>query len=77
MGWRASELFATLRDMGFETCEPSSGSHWKIKRDGQRTVPIALHNGLRTEIDKKWMRIIARELNVNVETLTGIGKKSN
>jgi len=35
--------------------EPSSGSHWQARKQGCRMYPLPAHNGLRTEIDDKYI----------------------
>jgi predicted RNA binding protein YcfA (HicA-like mRNA interferase family) len=67
---RGYDLKRRLEAMGF-TFETSSGggSHFKIKRDGQNTVPVALGNGLKTELSSKLLRKMARQLGVDVKTL--------
>lgn len=63
---RGTDLKRALEAMGF-TFETASGggSHFKIKRDGHRTVPISLHGGLRDEIDDKILKKMARQLELD------------
>lgn len=67
---RANELKKRLEELGF-SFETSSGggSHFKIKREGQRTVPLPLHNGLREEISDLLLRKLARQLGLTFEDL--------
>jgi len=69
---RASELKRRLESFGFSFEEATGGgSHFKIKRAGQRTVPLALHNGLKDEISNKLLKKLARQLGLAFETLRG------
>lgn len=66
MALRASELKRILEELGYQWETASGGgSHFKIKRDGMRTVPIALHNGLREEISDLILRKLARQLGLD------------
>lgn len=70
MAMRAAELKKRLESMGFEwTTATGGGSHFKIKRDGQRTVSLSLHNGLKDEISDVILRKLARQLGVAPEAL--------
>jgi predicted RNA binding protein YcfA (HicA-like mRNA interferase family) len=70
MAMRASELKRILEGFGFEwTTATGGGSHFKIKRDGQRTVSISLHNGLKEEVSNLLLRKLARQLGLAPETL--------
>lgn len=71
MATRGTDLKRRLLAMGFDFEEPSGGSHFKIKRDGQRTVTVSLHNGLREEIGGVLLRKLARQLGVSYESLAG------
>lgn len=70
MGAKVADVIRRLAAMSFTIDAASGGgSHYKIKREGQRTVPLSLHNGLRGEIDDRYLKIIARELNVSYDAL--------
>jgi len=70
MGLRASELKRRLEELGFQwESSTGGGSHFKIKRDGQRTVPLSLHNGLREEISDFLLKRLARQLGLAAEDL--------
>jgi len=69
MAMRASELKRVLQELGFEwETATGGGSHFKIKRDGQRTVPISLHHGLKEEVSDILLRKLARQLGLAPET---------
>ncbi len=70
MAMRASELKRLLEEFGFrwETAT-GGGSHFKIKRDGQRTVPISLHHGMKEEISDLMLKKLARQLGLAPESL--------
>lgn len=66
MPLRASELMKILEGEGFEcTTSTGGGSHFKIKRDGQRTVPLSLHNGLKEEVSDFILKKLARQLGID------------
>lgn len=66
MPLRASELKKILEGEGFEwTTSTGGGSHFKIKRDGQRTVPISLHGGMKDEVSDVILKKLARQLNID------------
>lgn len=67
---RAGELKKRLEELGFSfEAASGGGSHFKIKREGQRTVPLALHNGLREELSDLLLRKLARQLGLTFEDL--------
>ena len=67
---RGSDLKRVAEAMGW-AWETSSGggSHFKLKRDGNNTVSVALGNGLKTEISDKLLKKIARQMGVSFEAL--------
>jgi predicted RNA binding protein YcfA (HicA-like mRNA interferase family) len=70
MAMRATELKKLLENLGFEWSTSSGGgSHFKIKRDGQRTVSISLHNGMKEEVSDFILKRLAKQLSLAPETL--------
>lgn len=66
MPLRASELKRIVNEHGFEwEASSGGGSHFKIKRDGHRTVPISLHNGMKEEISNVLLKKLARQLSLD------------
>lgn len=53
--------------MGVLLEQPKSGSHWMCRRaDGAvRGYPIPAHNGLKTEIDDKYIRGLCRHFGLS------------
>jgi len=39
---------------------PKRGSHWKVKREGQRSFPLPAHNGSKSEITDHYIRALWR-----------------
>jgi len=57
--------------MGVQVEEPrGGGSHYMARHQGRR-YPIALHNGLKTEVDDIYIRGIARGLGLDIDDLLG------
>lgn len=63
---RAAALRRRLLELGFEWIDASGTSHHKVRGNGlTRTVPIALHNGMREEISDRLLKQIAKQLGVS------------
>lgn len=60
-------MIAVAAEYGITFSRPSSGSHWKAKKDGYRTYPVPAHNGERTEISDQYIRGLCRNFGLNAE----------
>jgi hypothetical protein len=58
-------IVRAARKLGIEVERPRSGSHWKFKREGDRTYPIPAHNGEKQEIDDKYIQGLCRNFNLS------------
>ena len=62
---RLRDIRRAAKDYGVEIAEPSKGSHWKCTRPGTRNYPIPAHNGLKTEIDDKYISAMCKHFGVD------------
>ena len=69
MSIRASDLKRVLEGEGFSWEPIGDGGCVKISRNGQRTISISLHGGSFEEIDDLFLRGVARQLRIGIETL--------
>jgi hypothetical protein len=67
---RLSEIAEIARRYGYELDEGAGKHNWRFRKEGERTYPIPAHNGLRTEIDFKYIRGLCRNLNIPLEAFT-------
>lgn len=61
---RLRDIIAHVARFEVEVEKPSSGSHYKFKKAGFRTYPIASHNGERGEIDDVYVRKICKHFGI-------------
>lgn len=62
---RFNDLIRVLTALGCRVEQPSSGSHWKVYRNGKMyTVPA--HNGGKSEISDKYLRGLCRSLELDL-----------
>jgi|HubBroStandDraft_6_1064221.scaffolds.fasta_scaffold1437747_2 hypothetical protein len=66
---RLRDLVATLRTMGVEVETPKSGSHFVARKPGCRPYPIPAHNGLKSEIEDKYIRALCRNFGIDPAAL--------
>ena len=67
---RLREIIAICAERyGITVEKPSSGSHWKCKRDGCRTYPIPAHNGERSEIPDQYIRALCRNFGIDYDEM--------
>lgn len=64
---RLKRIIAVAAEYGIAFSPPSSGSHWKAKKDGFRTYPVPAHNGERTEISDPYIRGLCRNFGIAFE----------
>ena len=63
---RLRVLAKELRELGYELEKPSSGSHWRVRKDG-RMYPIPAHNAGNTEIPDIYLRKLAEFLGYDAD----------
>jgi predicted RNA binding protein YcfA (HicA-like mRNA interferase family) len=66
---RGRDLRDRVLALGFGWELPPGSSHYRITNPNGRTVPVPLHNGLRTEIRPDQIRYIAKQLGLTVHDL--------
>ena len=64
---RLKRIIAVATEYDIAFSPPSSGSHWKAKKDGYRTYPVPAHNGERTEISDQYIRGLCRNFGLNAD----------
>jgi hypothetical protein len=65
MGARLRDIRRAASAHQIEVTEPSSGSHWQCRRAGSRMYPLPAHNGLRTEIDDKYLSAFCKHFGLD------------
>lgn len=65
---RLRVLVRAANKLGIAIDEPKSGSHWKATRDSE-VYPIPAHNGLRSEIDDRYLRGFCAAFGLELEEL--------
>jgi len=71
MAMKARELKRLLEEFGFEwTTASGGGAHFKIKREGQRTVPISLHHGMSDEVSDLILKKLAKQLGLSADAFS-------
>lgn len=65
---RLRSIMRAAEKLGATTSEPTSGSHWKIEKDG-KMYPIPAHNGERSEISDLYIRGMCRALGIDEKEL--------
>jgi predicted RNA binding protein YcfA (HicA-like mRNA interferase family) len=63
---RLRDIIGALKHFGVEVEEPSSGSHFKAKRDGSRVYTIPAHNGRKTEISDIYIRALCAHFGIDL-----------
>ncbi len=64
---RLSAIRRRLLDFDVIVAEPNRGSHWMARRAGARPFPLAAHNGLRAEIDDRYITGLCRNFGIDEE----------
>jgi len=68
---RLANLVRALKQLGVAVNEPSKGSHRRATRGGELfTIPA--HNGLKTEIDDKYIRALCRKFGLDEAALRAL-----
>ena len=65
---RLKKIRRSAKKYDIEIEEPSSGSHWKCRRDGSRVYTIPASNGLKTEIGDEYIVAFCKHFGVDVAT---------
>ena len=66
---RLKKLIRCLKEHDIAVERPRRGSHWKFKKDGFRTYPVAAHNGDRTEVPDRYLRGLIRNFDLDDDAL--------
>lgn len=61
---RFADPIRAIRRLGVEVQRPSSGSHYKLVLQG-KICPLSAHNGERSEISDRYIRIVCRSLGID------------
>lgn len=68
---RLREIRRAAGEYGIDVSEPGKGSHWQCRRSGVRMYPIPAHNGLRTEIDDKYIAAFCKHFGIDEDQFRG------
>ncbi len=63
---RLKTIAAVFKTFGVLLEKPSSGSHWKLRREGTRVYTVPASNGLKTEIGDNYIRAACRHFGIEV-----------
>lgn len=66
---RLKDLKRGLEQLGVTVEAPNKGSHWKCRKPGYRAYTLPAHNGVRTEIDDKYIRSLCKNLELDADEL--------
>ena len=66
---RLAELKRALQAHGVELHKPTSGSHWKFKKQGFGTVPVPLKKGERSMVPPEYVKNICESFGIKEDDL--------
>jgi hypothetical protein len=69
MGVRLRDLQRALAKFQVEVTEPKKGSHWHARGPNGMSYQLPCHNGLKTELDDKYIRGMCRQLDIDYDAL--------
>jgi hypothetical protein len=62
---RLRDIRRVLGEYGVTVEEPSSGSHWLLRRAGSRPYPVPAHRGLNSEIGDQYINALCRHFAID------------
>lgn len=66
---RLRDLVRVIEALGGRVEKPNSGSHWRAYTADGRMYTLPSHNGLRGELDDKYIRALARHFGVSFDSM--------
>lgn len=63
---RLKDILRAAKTLGLDAREPNSGSHYMVSKPGcLRPYPLSAHNGMKTEIEDKYIRGLCRAMGLD------------